>query len=201
MVYGWFAAWRDGGIWKALNHHLLMLDRERVGRSASPSAAVTDSQSVNTTEAAGPCGCDAGKKVKGCKRHAMVDTEGRLLAAQISAACVQDRDGAVPLLQVSRRSFPFIERCFADSAYASDRVEQATRIAMRSCASRRTRSASPSTRAGGSSNACSSGLAATAALRMTSRPRSPPPPLSYTQHPPCCSYDVSLVADEFRVGL
>lgn len=129
-VYGWFAAWRDAGVWKSVNHSLVMLDRERVGRDASPSAAVMDSQSVKTVETAGPCGFDAGKKVKGRKRHAMVDTDGRLLIAQITAASVQDRDGAVPLLKASRRSFPFVECCFADSAYASDRVTQATCIAI-----------------------------------------------------------------------
>lgn len=88
------------------------------------------SQSVKTTEAGGPRGYDAGKKVKGRKRHAMVDTDGRLLVAQVGSASVQDRDGAVPLLQASRRSFPCVERAFADMACACERVEQATRIAI-----------------------------------------------------------------------
>lgn len=89
-----------------------------------------DSQSVRTTESGGPRGYDAGKKVKGRKRHAMVDTDGRLLVIQVGPASVQDRDGAVLLLQASRRSFPFIERAFADSAYAGERVAQATSIAI-----------------------------------------------------------------------
>jgi putative transposase len=129
-VYGWFAAWRDGGVWQTINHHLVMLDRERVGREASPSAAVIDSQSVKTTEAGGPRGYDAGKKINGRKRHAMVDTDGRALVLQIHPASVQDRDGAVPLLRASRRSFPFIELAFADTAYAAERVRRATRIAI-----------------------------------------------------------------------
>ena len=139
-TYAWFARFRDDGTWQAVNHHLLMLDRERVGREASPSAAIMDSPSVKTTEAGGPRGgaCpraglradpgDAAKKTKGRKRHALVDTDGRALLLQVSAADVQDRDGAVTLLRTSRRWFPFIERVFADTAYAGERVANATRI-------------------------------------------------------------------------
>ena len=61
-----------------------------------------DSQSVKSTESGGIRGYDAGKKIKGRKRHAMVDTDGRALKLQAHSAAIQDRDGAVPLLQPSR---------------------------------------------------------------------------------------------------
>jgi transposase len=83
-----------------------------------------------TTEAGGPRGYDTGKKVKGRKRHALVDTDGRALVLHAHPASVQDRDGAVLLLKVSRKLFPFIERAFADSAYTAERVMRATVIAI-----------------------------------------------------------------------
>ncbi len=107
-----------------------MLDRERIGRQASPTGAIIDSQSVKTTEAGGPRGYDAGKKINGRKRHALVDTDGRGLVLEPHAASIQDREGGGPLLYASRRIFPFIQRVFADSGYAGEKVAKATLIAV-----------------------------------------------------------------------
>ena len=61
-VHGWFLRFRRDRLFEAINHHLVMIDRERAGREASPTAAVIDRQSVKTVEAGGPGGYDAGKK-------------------------------------------------------------------------------------------------------------------------------------------
>jgi transposase len=116
-VFRWFSLWRDTGLFETINHVLVMADRERVGREASPTAAVLDSQSVKTTESGGPRGYDAGKKVKG-------------LVVEPQPADVQDRDGAPVVLRLSRRAFPFIVTAFADSGYAGEAPAQATSIAI-----------------------------------------------------------------------
>ncbi len=127
-AYRWFARPRDDGTWEMINHHLVVRDRERAGREASPTAAVMDSQSVKTTESGGIRGYDGGKKIKGRKRHALVDTDGRALKLQAHAAGIQDRDGAGPRLRASRPRWPSVQPAFADAGYQGPRVAAASTI-------------------------------------------------------------------------
>jgi putative transposase len=97
-IYHYFRLWRINGKWERLNKALREQVREKQGRHKQPSAAILDSQSVKTVEGGEERGYDAGKKVRGRKRHLIVDTLGLVLLVVVTAASVQDRDGANVLL-------------------------------------------------------------------------------------------------------
>src|ERR1022692_1537934 len=115
-VYWWFRRFVRLLLFRTIHDVALMIDRERAGREASPTAGVIDSQTVKAPMAE-KRGYDAGKKIVGRKRHIAVDTDGRLLAVNLTTADISDSAGARMILHAIRTRWPWIKHFFADGAY------------------------------------------------------------------------------------
>jgi hypothetical protein len=105
-VYWWFRRFVRRLLFQTLHHVTLMLDRERAGREASPTAGVIDSQTIKAPAAPGGGGFDVAKKMKGRKRHIAVDADGRLLMVNLTSTDVQDAQGAERIIKAVRQRWP-----------------------------------------------------------------------------------------------
>jgi len=123
-VYWRAGRWQADGSTGRMHDDLRERVRAAAGRNRQPSAAIIDSQSVKGSEMVARTGrgFDAGKKINGRKRHIAVDTGGLLLTVLVTAASVQDRDAAKPLLWNLRRAFPSVRLAWADGGYAGKLV-------------------------------------------------------------------------------
>ena len=122
-AYAYFERWSEDGTWEQIEKVLRGKVRRAAGKKPAPTAAILDSQAVKTSDAGGPRGFDVAKQTIGRKRHVLVDTLGLIWLVHVTAASVQDRDGAILLFaQLCQRGLGRVRLIWADSAYKAQKL-------------------------------------------------------------------------------
>lgn len=120
-LHHYFRLWRDQGHWEFIQEVLRGEVRVQAGKRRQPTAAILDSQTVRSADQAGERGYDAAKKIKGIKRHILVDTLGLLLAVCVTPAHLPEREGARHFLSQALTCFGWLRCLWADQGYAGGR--------------------------------------------------------------------------------
>ncbi len=123
-VYHVFRQWVRNHQWAALNDALRSLVRQTHGKRSRPTAAILDSQSVKSAGHGGPVGYDAGKRIKGRKRHLLVDTLGLVLGVVVSPACTTERAGGQMVLARVLGWFTWLRILWVDGGYTGEAFAQ-----------------------------------------------------------------------------
>jgi len=124
LVYYYFSSWKKADIFEMLHEFLVEKVRVANGKNEEPTAGIIDAQSVkNTLVSSEDKGFDAGKKIKGIKRHILVDTLGLVLAVVIQSASVQDRDGAISVIEKMKENWKKVTKIFADGGYRGKLID------------------------------------------------------------------------------
>jgi len=118
IVYYYFSMWKKNEIWEQIHESLVEKIRKTASKNEDPTVGIIDAQSVKSTLVSSQDKWfDAGKKIKGSKRHLIVDTPGLILAVVIQSASVQDRDGAVSVIDKLMKNRRRVIKIFADGGY------------------------------------------------------------------------------------